>query len=78
MIDDDTAGPRQLRDAAVVRSVRAEMDRALADLAVRPLDEAVGERMRRLLDSKAPTARAALQRLDTPGSDSADASGDVA
>lgn len=75
-MDDDKAGPRQLQDAAVVRSVRAEMNRALAALAVRPLDEAVGERIRRLLDTKTPTARAALLRLDTSGPDPAE--GDVA
>lgn len=75
-MDDDKAGTRQLQDAAVVRSVRAEMNRALADLAVRPLDEPAGERIRRLLDTKTPTARAALNRLDTSGPDPAE--GDVA
>lgn len=60
---EDADGGRALRDAAAVRAARLMVDAAIADLAVRPLDEKAAEQMRTVLRSVGPE-RAALRRLN--------------
>jgi hypothetical protein len=62
-MDDDMETRRVLQDAAVVRRSRRRIAAAIADLAARPLDEAVATRMRQALGRDHELARHALDRL---------------
>lgn len=61
-MEEDLVGVRQMHDAALVRSARRRIGRALAGLADRPLDEAAAADMLQALDAVRP-ASAALGRL---------------
>lgn len=71
-MNDDVKGRRILEDAALVRSARRQIDAAIADLAVRPLDEAAATKMRQALAGDHVSARRALHRLGLPDDPRAD------
>lgn len=52
-----------LRDAARVHLVSGKIRAAVADLAVRPLDEDAASRMRQLLQGEHAAARTSMRRL---------------
>ena len=52
-----------LRDAAQVHAMTRDVHEAIADLAIRPLDEKAAVRMRNLLGGDHAAAQASLQRL---------------
>lgn len=68
-MDRNEAEVRQIRDAALVRAVRRDIDEAIAVLAARPLDEAAALRMRHAIGERSASARAALRRLNEPVTD---------
>lgn len=62
MYDEDLIGAQQMHDAALVRSARLQIQVAVLELSVRPLEDEAAVQLRAALGVHAP-ARAALRRL---------------
>ncbi len=62
MYDEDLIGAQQMHDAALVRSARLQIQAAVLELSVRPLEDEAAVQLRAALGVHAP-ARAALRRL---------------
>jgi len=60
-----------LRDAAQVHAMSRDVHEAIANLAIRPLDEQAAVRMREVLGGDHAAARASLQRLRLVPTDAA-------